>query len=256
MSAPDASPAASAGSAARVLVTVPTYNESENVRELVAEILRQLPRAEVLVVDDDSPDKTWQLVAELERADARVHLLHRTRDRGRGSAGKAGFLWGLERGFDVLFEMDADFSHHPRYLPQMLARLEQPGRELGLVLGSRQARGGSDADRGLVRRWITICANLYIRVLLGVPVRDCNSGFRGWRASALRAAGIEGVFSTGPAIVQELLFKAARARVPMGEIGIEFVDRERGQSTLNMRILLRGYTTVLKLRWMAITGRL
>jgi dolichol-phosphate mannosyltransferase len=239
-----------------VLVTVPTYNESENIAELVAAILRELPHCDVLVVDDHSPDGTWKLVEGLSAAEPRVHLLHRTSDKGRGHAGRAGFVWGLERGYDVLFEMDADFSHPPRYLPQMLARLDQPGAEVGLVLGSRGVAGGSDADRGGLRRLITLAANLYIRIALGISVRDCNSGFRAWRAEALRAAGVATAFSSGPSLVQELLYKAVRARVRVAEIGIEFIDRRRGTSTLNMRLLLRGYFTVLKLRWMALTGRL
>lgn len=241
---------------ARVLVMVPTYNESQNIRELVAEILRIGPDYHVLVVDDHSPDGTWKIAEELARADARVHLLHRETDKGRGYAGRAGFCWGLERGYDVLVEMDADFSHPPRYLPVMIERLLRADAPVGVVLGSRGVSGGSDVDRGPLRRLITVIANAYIRVVLGLAVRDCNSGYRAWRADALRAVGIEHAFSVGPSIVQELLYKAARAKVGVAEIGIEFIDRKRGSSTLNMRILLRGYVTVLKLRWLAITGRL
>jgi dolichol-phosphate mannosyltransferase len=245
----------------RVLVIVPTYNESQNIRDLVGEILRHGPAYHVLVVDDHSPDGTWKIAQELARADARVHVLHRETDKGRGYAGRAGFCWGLERGYEVLVEMDADFSHPPRYLPVMVERLLRDGASsaaspVGLVLGSRGVSGGSDADRGPLRRAITVLANLYIRIALGLAVRDCNSGYRAWTAGALRAVGIERAFSAGPSIVQELLYKAARARVGVAEIGIEFVDRKRGTSTLNMRILLRGYVTVLKLRWLAITGRL
>lgn len=240
----------------RVLVMVPTYNESQNIRDLVAEILRHCPDAHVLVVDDHSPDGTWKIAEELGHADPRVLLLHRESDKGRGNAGRAGFCWGLERGYDVLVEMDADFSHPPRYLPQMIERLQRADAPAGLVLGSRGVSGGSDNDRGALRRLITVLANLYIRLVLGLAVRDCNSGFRAWTADALRAVDVARSFSTGPAIVQELLYKAARAKVGVAEIGIEFVDRKRGSSTLNLRILLRGYLTVLKLRWLAITGRL
>jgi len=257
-SPPPTPPAADKRSAgtARVLVTVPTFNESENIRDLVAEIRARLPEADVLVVDDHSPDGTWRIVEGLAAADRHVHLLHRERDKGRGLAGRAGFLWGLERGYDVLFEMDADFSHHPRYLAPMLARLHDASAPADLVLGSRGVSGGSDEDRGALRQLITVAANLYIRVVLGISVRDCNSGFRAWRAGALRAVAVERAFSTGPSIVQELLYKAVRAKQRVAEVGIEFVDRKRGSSTLNMRILLRGYFTVLKLRWMALRGRL
>ena len=246
--------------AKKIVCTVPTYNEAENIVDLARAILALGPAYEVLVIDDDSPDGTWKLVAELARAEPRVALLHRTADRGRGRSGRDGFVRALASGADCVVEMDADFSHHPRFIPALVAELERPaapGAEpAGLVLGSRAVEGGSDADRGLVRRFVTVLANLYIRVLLGVPVRDCNSGFRCWRAATLRRIRVEETFSAGPAIVQELLFKTARARIPIREVPIEFKDRERGESTLTLRILLQGYTAVLRLRWLALTGRL
>ena len=246
---------ADTGPPPRVVCTLPTYNEAENILALSRELLALGPNVEVLVVDDDSPDGTWKLVAEAGADEPRLRLLHRTSDRGRGAAGRDGFVAALEAGADVVVEMDADFSHQPRFVPAMLQRLANDPR-VGLVLGSRGVHGGSDADRGLARRFLTLLANLYIRLLLGLTVRDCNSGFRCWRASTLRAIRVEDTFSTGPAIVQELLFKTARARIGIAEVPIEFVDRVRGESTLNLRILLQGYTTVLKLRWMALWGRL
>jgi len=243
----------------RIVCTVPTYNEAENIVDLCHELLALGPEVQVLVVDDDSPDGTWRLVEEAGREEARIQLLHRTTDRGRGSAGRDGFVKALELGADVVIEMDADFSHHPRFIPAMLARLDEPaadGLPTGLVLGSRGVEGGSDADRGAIRQVVTLFANLYIRLLLGVRVRDCNSGFRCWRADTLRTIQVERTFSPGPAIVQELLYKTARARIPIGEVPIEFVDRVRGESTLTFGILLSGYTTVLRLRWMALWGKL
>ncbi len=246
-----------AKTARKVICTVPTYNEAENILDLARELLALGPQFQVVVVDDNSPDGTWRLVEEAAKSEPRLFLLHRTADRGRGAAGRAGFLWALEHGADVVVEMDADFSHQPRFLPAMLARLDAPGAEkIGLVLGSRGVQGGSDADRSVPRRLLTLAANGYIRLLLGLAVRDCNSGFRCWRASTLRAIRVEEAFSVGPAIVQELLFKTARAKIGIAEVPIDFVDRERGESTLNLRILMQGYTTVLKLRWMALWGRL
>ncbi len=263
---PPRSPAAADGSAgnaagfARVVCTVPTYNEADNIVDLTAQLLALGPEFEVLVIDDNSPDGTWQLVRDLAAKDSRVHLLHRTTDRGRGASGREGFLMALEQGADAVIEMDADFSHPPESIPAMLARLStcdpKSRKDYGLVLGSRGVEGGSDADRSALRQLITHAANLYIRLILGVPVRDCNSGFRAWRSSTLRALPAEKTFSKGPAIVQELLFKTARAGLPISEVGIQFVDRTRGDSTLTMKILLQGYTTVLKLRWMALCGRL
>lgn len=241
--------------APRIVCTVPTYNEAENILALSEALLALGPEYAVLVVDDDSPDGTWRLVAEAGAKERRLHLLHRTRDRGRGAAGRDGFLKALEMGAEVVVEMDADFSHHPRFVPDLVRRLEEP-TPVGLVLGSRGVPGGSDLDRGFLRRAITRVANLYIRVLLGVSVADCNSGFRCWRADTLRRLPVEETFSPGPAIVQELLFKTARHKIGIAEVPIEFRDRERGESTLNMRILVQGYVAVLRLRWMALLGKL
>ncbi|MFT5285543.1 MAG: dolichol-phosphate mannosyltransferase [Planctomycetota bacterium] len=242
-----------------VICTVPTYNESENILLLANELLALGPRVQVLVIDDDSPDRTWELVQQASSSEPRLHLLHRTTERGRGVAGRDGFLKALEMGADLVIEMDADFSHHPRFISSMISKLlesNRNGHELGLVLGSRGVPGGSDGDRSFARRLLTQIANFYIRIFLGVSVWDCNSGFRCWRASTLRSICVENTFSTGPAIVQELLFKTARAGIAIGEIPIEFVDRVRGESTLTMRILFQGYTMVLRLRWMAIIGKL
>ena len=250
--APQASPVP----APSVIVTLPTWNESENVLALSQALLALGPNYQVLVVDDNSPDGTWKLVAEAGKSEPRLHLLHRTSDKGRGAAGRAGFLRALEMGADVVVEMDADFSHQPRFVPALVARLLDPAREVGLVLGSRAVAGGSDDDRGALRRLITLAANLYIRILLGVPVKDCNSGFRCWRRSTLERIRVQDTFSKGPAIVQELLFKTAREKIGIAEVGIEFIERQRGESTLTLRILLKGYITVLQLRWMALRGKL
>lgn len=239
-----------------VVVTLPTYNEAQNIEALVRELLALGPGFEVVVIDDDSPDGTWKLVADLALTEPRVHLIHRTMDRGRGRSGREGFVRALELGALVVIEMDADFSHQPRYVPQMIRVLNGSNPPVGLVLGSRAVAGGSDADRGRIRRWITRAANAYIRVFLGVPVQDCNSGFRAWKRATLEAIHVERAFSAGPAIVQELLFKTAHARIGIAEVPIEFRDRERGESTLTMRLLLQGYVAVLRLRFLAWTGRL
>jgi dolichol-phosphate mannosyltransferase len=239
----------------RVVCTLPTYNESGNILELSRELLALAPDLEVLVVDDDSPDGTWRVVEEAARTEPRLSVLRRTSDRGRGRSGRDGFVEALRRGAKIVIEMDADFSHQPAHVPLLLARLEA-GRELGLVLGSRAVAGGSDANRGLVRRMITKAANLYIRLVLGLSIRDCNSGFRCWRREALERIRVEETFSAGPAIVQELLFKAARAGVGIAEVPIDFANRRHGVSTLTFGKLLTGYTTVLQLRWLSLIGRI
>jgi dolichol-phosphate mannosyltransferase len=248
-------PTSSDRAAPRVVCTLPTYNEAGNVLELSRELLALGPNFEVLVMDDDSPDGTWRLVQEASESEPRLHLLHRTTDRGRGRAGRDGFVKALEMGADVVVEMDADFSHQPRYIPPMMAKLEE-SESIGLVLGSRGVSGGHDAERTWLRRLLTVAANTYIRVVLGISVRDCNSGFRAWRRSTLERIHVEDTFSPGPAIVQELLFKTARAGIGIAEVPIEFKNRAEGESTLTLRTLLNGYLVVLKLRWMAMRGRL
>jgi len=236
----------------KIVVTVPTWNEIENIVELCHAILEQDPRIEVLVADDDSPDGTWQAVAELAAQQPRVSLLHRRGDRGRGRAGRAAFVTALQRGADLAFEMDADWSHHPRHLPAMIAALEQAD----VVLGSRRVPGGADIGRSAARRWLTAASNLYVRLVLGLPVADCNSGFRGWRAEALRTVDVANAFSPGPALVHELLFKARLRGLRLVEVPIRFEERQRGESTLTFRTLLRSYLTILRLRAKALNGSL
>ena len=238
-----------------VVCTLPTYNEAENILPLARELLELGPEFQVLAVDDDSPDGTWQLVAEAAKTEPRLHLLHRRTDRGRGRAGRDGFLEALRMGAQVVVEMDADFSHQPEYVPALIRRLGDPST-VGLVLGSRGVSGGRDAERGLFRRWLTLGANAYIRLLLGVSVRDCNSGFRVWRRSTLERIDVGSTFSRGPAIVQELLFKTSRANIGIAEVPIEFKNRAAGDSTLTLRTLVRGYVAVLELRWLALRGKL
>lgn len=251
----DAAPGTTSARRPAVVVTVPTFNESGNILSLARALLDLGPGFQVVVIDDHSPDGTWKLVEEAARTEPRLHLIHRTEDKGRGRSGRDGFVWALTTGAPVVIEMDADWSHHPRYIPEMIRRLNA-APEVGLVLGSRGAPGGRDADRGAVRRWITVLANLYIRVVLGVRVRDCNSGFRAWKRTTLEAIQVGETFSPGPAIVQELLFKTARARIGIAEVPIEFNNRLHGESTLTIRLLLQGYWTVLKLRWLSLVGRI
>lgn len=248
-------PADEAPRVPRVVCTLPTYNEAANVLSLSRELLALGENYRVLVVDDDSPDGTWRLVRDAGQDEPRLLLLHRTTDRGRGRAGRAGFVRALELGADVVIEMDADHSHQPRFVPGMVAELGR-SPEVGLVLGSRGVAGGHDAERSAFRRLLTVAANAYIRLVLGISVRDCNSGFRCWRRSTLERIRVEEAFSPGPAIVQELLFKTARAGIGIRELPIDFKDRAEGESTLTFGKLLAGYLVVLKLRWLALTGRM
>jgi len=222
----------------RIVTTLPTYNEAENITDLIDALLAVSRHMEVLVIDDNSPDGTWRIVGERAKRDPRVHLLHRTTERGRGTAGIAGFRKALDLGADLIVEMDADWSHHPRHLREMI----RATRRADVVIGSRLVPRGGEVGRGFHRKLITKGANLYIRLLLGFPVRDCTSGYRVFRRWVLEAIDWDRVQSTGPAIVQEVLVSAQALDARIVEVPILFEERRAGTSTLNSKILLKGLT--------------
>jgi dolichol-phosphate mannosyltransferase len=221
----------------KILATLPTYNEAGNIQPLVAELLATDERLEVLVVDDNSPDGTWQIVQDLALQEPRVHLLHRTAERGRGTAGIAAFTWARDNGYDAAVEMDADYSHHPRFIPSLLAPLESG--EADIVVGSRLVAGGGETGRHPVRRWITLSANFYIRAMLRLPVRDCTTGYRTFNRRALERIPWEKLDARGPEIVQEVLLAARRGGLKIVERPILFEERRAGESTFNWRIMAR-----------------
>jgi dolichol-phosphate mannosyltransferase len=236
----------------KVVVIVPTYDESENVIPLLTAIRDlAIPDLAVLVVDDASPDGTADLVRAFARAHGLADVMVRTGPRGRGHAGRDGYLAALDRGAELVVEMDADLSHDPRYLPQLLAA----ARDHDVVLGSRFVAGGRDTDRALWRRVVTLAANFYIRVIFGIAVRDANSGYRCFRRDALLAIDPKRLRSPGPAIVQEVLFRAHCCGLRVGEIPVVFTDRARGDSKLGWGELWQGYVAVLRLRVRQLLGR-
>jgi dolichol-phosphate mannosyltransferase len=222
---------------------LPTYNEAANIGPLIAAIHRAVPEAVVVVVDDDSPDGTWKIVEALAARDGRVRLMHRTEKRGRGYAGAAGFRFCLERGFDPIVEMDADFSHDPAHLPELIAA----SREADVVIGSRGVAGGGESGRGLLRRLITSGARLYLRWMLGVrEVKDPTSGYRCFTREALRRIDPYTLAAPGPAIVSEVLFRCRALRIR--EVPIRFRNRAEGESKFGLRAILESLLTALKLR--------
>ena len=235
----------------RALVIVPTYNERENNRRLVDAVLRQDGRLEVLVVDDGSPDGTGQIVAELEAADSRVHLLERAKKMGLGTAYIAGFRWALERDYQYVLEMDADFSHDPAHLPQFLRAIENAD----LVLGSRYQQGRvTVVNWPIGRLLLSYAANLYARAVTGLPVWDATGGFKCFRRAVLEAIDFGHVRSNGYAFQIEMSFRAWKRNFRITEIPIVFVDRTEGTSKMSKSIVREAIWMVWRLRWWAIRG--
>ncbi|MCL4485701.1 MAG: polyprenol monophosphomannose synthase [Nitrospirae bacterium] len=230
----------------RVLMTVPTYNESENIEALLNRIISLGPEYGVLVVDDHSPDGTSGVVRNFQsQCSAHVYLLERFTNRGRGQAGIDGYRQALFMNVPVIGEMDADGSHAPEDLPAMMARLS--GKTAG-VIGSRLVPGGREEGRTLSRVLLTRAANLYIRILLGLPYRDTTSGFRIFRREVLAGIPWEDLVSRGPSLLQEMLVIIHRAGWTLAESPITFRDRVLGTSTLNRRILMNSLRIVLEFR--------
>jgi dolichol-phosphate mannosyltransferase len=228
----------------RAVAVIPTYNEAGNIVPLIREVLRQGAELEALVVDDNSPDGTGRLVREEAERNPRIHLLLRTRDRGRGSAGLAGFAKAIEMGAERIVEMDADFSHDPAHLPALLRASDSAD----IAIGSRFVPGGRDEERGFSRRAVSRFARTYLRRVLGLAVKDPTSGYRCFRREALAALMAAGPRARDPFIVAELLFLATRRGMRIVEVPIVFRNRREGSSKLHARTLLGYCVRALRLR--------
>lgn len=240
----------------KTIVMIPTYNERENIGRLIGDILALEIRGHelhALVVDDNSPDGTSQAVEELARQNPRVHLMTRKTERGRGSAGIAGFREALRMNADFSIEMDADFSHDPKYIPAILAAADEG---YDVVIGSRFVRGGSDDDRGPVRQVVTKLAGVYVRTLLKLRIRDVSSGYRCFSRKALEELDLGSLISTGPSIVLEILFRCALRKMRIKEIPIVFIDRRLGETKLNVGTLMKTLMMVARFRALKETNRL
>lgn len=229
----------------RAIVVLPTYNEAGNLRAIVAAIHEAVPALDILVVDDRSPDGTGQIADELAASDARVAVLHRQEKRGLGPAYVAGFREALARGYDLIVQMDADFSHDPKYLPTMLAL----AHEADVVIGSRNIEGGGTVNWGVGRQLISQGGSLYARTILGLPVRDMTAGFKCWRRAALEAIDLESVGTTGYAFQIEMSHRAHRKGLRLVEMPIVFVDRRVGQSKMSRAIVLEALVRVWAMRF-------
>ncbi|MGW4029022.1 polyprenol monophosphomannose synthase [Streptomyces sp. NPDC004838] len=217
-----------------VLVIIPTYNEAENVGPIVARVRSSVPDAHILIADDNSPDGTGKLADEMADSDQHVHVLHREGKEGLGAAYLAGFRWGIDNGYDVLVEMDADGSHRPEELPRLLEALS--GADL--VLGSRWVPGGSVVNWPKSREFLSRGGSLYSRTLLGVPIRDVTGGFRAFRKETLEGIGLDRVASQGYCFQVDLAWRTVKGGFRVVEVPITFVERERGDSKMSRSIVV------------------
>jgi dolichol-phosphate mannosyltransferase len=231
----------------RALVVIPTYNEIESVEAVVERVLATDDRADVLVVDDSSPDGTGDLVAKLAEAEPRLHLLRRPGKQGLGAAYRAGFAWGIERGYGALVEMDADMSHPPERLPALLDGLG--GADL--VIGSRYVPGGATVNWSPLRKVISKGGNTYVRLALGLPVHDATAGYRAYRVEVLEALPVSSVASNGYCFQVEMVHRAWREGFRVAEVPITFTERTAGVSKMSQRIVLEALVRVAA--W-AVTG--
>jgi len=231
------------------LVIVPTYNEAENIGLLLESIERHAPDVDVLVVDDNSPDGTQKIVAQKQLSDPRVHLLSRAGKQGLAAAYVAGFQWGLDHGYRRLIQMDADFSHDPKYLPAMVETL----RESPVVTGSRYIPGGGTVGWSLLRKLISRGGNVYARWILGIVHHDLTGGFNGWRREVLEKIRIDAIRSRGYAFQVELKYRALKTGFSIREIPIQFEDRQRGKSKMSGEIVWEAAFRVFQMKTKALS---
>ena len=229
--------------AGRVVIVMPTYNERQNLEIIAGRIREAVPDACVLVVDDNSPDGTGDLADKLAEADPRVQVLHRTEKAGLGRAYVAGFTWALERGYDLIVEMDADGSHRPEDLPRLLATTTTADA----VIGSRYVPGGTVVNWPTSRRVLSAGANIYTRAMLGVRVKDATGGFRVYKAETLREINLNGIQSAGYCFQIDMTLRVLQAGLTITEVPITFIERERGTSKMSRTVILESFVRVA--RW-------
>ncbi len=242
----------------RALVIIPTFNERESLPVQLAAVRASVPEVDVLVVDDGSPDGTGEWADEAAASDPQVHVMHRTSKDGLGAAYIAGFGWGLERGYDILCEMDADGSHRAQDLAAVLAGVSEPSGLAGLSIGSRWVHGGAIENWPFYREALSRGANLYVQLALGIGVRDATAGFRAYRAEVLRSIALDEVESRGYCFQIDMAWRALRAGAQVSETPITFVERTAGASKMTGDIIVEALWKVTVWgathRWRQLTG--
>jgi dolichol-phosphate mannosyltransferase len=230
----------SGAAAGRVIIVMPTYNERQNLEIMVGRVRESVPQADLLVVDDNSPDGTGELADKLAEGDSRVGVMHRTEKAGLGRAYVAGFTWALDNGYDLIVEMDADGSHRPEDLPRLLAA----AATADAVIGSRYVPGGTVVNWPKSREFLSRGANAYNRLMLGVRVKDATGGFRVYRAQTLRKIDLNGIESAGYCFQIDMTLRVLRNGLSITEVPITFVERERGASKMSNAVIIEAFTRV------------
>jgi dolichol-phosphate mannosyltransferase len=227
------------------LIVIPTYNERENIPVLLDTIFNVAPATDILIIDDNSPDGTGQIVDEIAARDPRVHVIHRAGKQGLGTAYVRGFRYAMDEDYDLVFEMDADFSHDPRYLPRFFAAAQ----DADLVIGSRYIAGGGTPNWSPIRKFISGGGNAFARLILGIPIHDCTSGYRCYRVSALRTLNIDAISAQGYAFQVELAYNFWKSGFRWRETPIIFEDRRVGKSKMSRKIFVEAFLWVVRTRF-------
>lgn len=231
----------------KILIIVATYNERDNIKPLIEQIFNAVPKANLLVIDDNSPDKTYEIVENLASTaySDKLFLMKRAGKLGLGTAYIAGFHYAIDNGYDIIIQMDADFSHNPRYLPKFLDEIE----DNDLVIGSRYVKGGGVVNWGLMRKIISRGGSLYSKIILGLPQHDLTGGFKCWRRKVLERIGIDDLKSTGYSFQVETTYKTFLQKFKIKEVPIIFEDRQIGQSKMSGGIFVEASLMILRLRF-------
>ncbi len=229
----------------RSLIAIPTYNERENIGELIKKIFEYAPDTDLLIIDDHSPDGTGEFVDGLAAQDPRIHVMHRPGKMGLGTAYVAGFRYAIAHDYDFVFEMDADFSHDPSYLPKFF----EAAQESDLVIGSRYIAGGGTPNWKPLRRLVSGGGNLFARTLLGIPIHDCTGGYRCYRVSALRTLNLDAISAQGYAFQVEMAYNIWQSHYRWRETPIIFEDRRVGKSKMSRKIFIEAFTWVIRARF-------
>ena len=227
-----------------VIVCIPTYNEKENILRITPRVLEELPGGNVLIIDDNSPDGTGILADELSQKDERIKVLHRPEKEGLGKAYIAGFRWALDKGYQYVIEFDADFSHNPSYLPDMVSRLKRAD----VVIGSRRVQGGGVENWSPLRRIVSNGGSIYARTVLGVPIKDLTGGFNGFKRNALEIIDFETIKASGYAFQLEIKYRASKRGLSIEEMPIIFPDRTHGTSKMSGKIFREALIAVWRIR--------